>query len=65
MPALPGMSVHREDILREAEAFRAGVLRGIELAAEFNESRGHADAAAELRAARVVEEEPAKAVAVE
>jgi len=65
MPARPGLSVHREDALREAEARVEGIRLGIEMAVTFLEARGHADAVADLRAARVVQEEPAEAVAAE
>jgi hypothetical protein len=64
MRARPGMSVHREDAQRDAEARADGIITGIELAIAFCIAQGHEAAAAELRAARIVEEDhPAKAVA--
>lgn len=65
MRARPGISVHREDTQREAEAYEAGIARGIEMAAVFCDSRGHGAAAADLRAATIEAGEPAEAVAAE
>ncbi len=64
------MSQHRKSVANEitelTDAARAdGIITGIELAIAFCTAQGHEAAAAELRAARIVEEESAEAVAAE
>ena len=68
------MSQHRKSVANEiaeltdaarAEGVNEGVRLGIRLAAIYLDRRGAHDFAAELRAARIVAEEPAEAVAAE
>lgn len=63
MPARPGLSVHREDAQRDAEAREAGYAEGINAVIAMHIEEGDLDAARRVRA--YFSEEPAEAVAAQ